>query len=69
MIRDFIIAHGGSVYTKMLVDHFDRYCVTPQKSAEFKEILKTIAVLEQGGRNGRGKWSLRPEYSSAGSAG
>lgn len=63
MIRDFIISHGGSVYTKMLVDHFNRYCTTPQQSAEFKEILKRIAVLDQSaGRNGRGKWSLKPEY-------
>ncbi|KAL4889869.1 SNF2 family N-terminal domain-containing protein [Aspergillus ambiguus] len=62
MIRDFITSHGGAVYTQMLIDHFNRYCTTPQRSAEFKEMLKTIAVLEKGGRNGRGKWSLKPEY-------
>lgn len=63
MIRDFMIAHGGSVYTQMLIDHFNRFCTTPQRSAEFKEMLKTIAVLEKGGRNGRGKWSLKKEYA------
>jgi DNA excision repair protein ERCC-6 len=63
MIRDYIVSHGGSVYTQMLIDHFNRLCTTPQRSAEFKEILKQIAVLEKGGRNGRGKWSLKPEYA------
>lgn len=65
MIRDFMIAHGGSVYTQMLIDHFNRFCTTPQRSAEFKEMLKTMAVLEKGGRNGRGKWSLKKEYAKA----
>ncbi|KAF7595647.1 hypothetical protein BBP40_005395 [Aspergillus hancockii] len=63
MIRDFIVAQGGSVHTQMLIDHFNRFCTTPQRSAEFKEMLKTIAVLEKGGRNGRGRWSLKPEYA------
>jgi DNA excision repair protein ERCC-6 len=63
MIRDYLIAQGGSVYTQMLIDHFNRFCTTPQRSAEFKEMLKTIAVLEKGGRNGRGKWSLKKEYA------
>ncbi|KAL4918690.1 SNF2 family N-terminal domain-containing protein [Aspergillus aurantiobrunneus] len=62
MIRDFITTHGGSVYTQNLIDHFNRYCTTPQRSAEFKEMLKQIAVLNKGGRNARGKWSLKPEY-------
>ncbi|KAE8355080.1 SNF2 family N-terminal domain-containing protein [Aspergillus coremiiformis] len=63
MIRDFIVSHGGSVHTQMLIDHFNRFCTTPQRSAEFKEMLKTIAVLEKGGRNGRGRWCLKPEYT------
>ncbi|KAL4799361.1 SNF2 family N-terminal domain-containing protein [Aspergillus venezuelensis] len=62
MIRDFITSHGGSVYTQNLIDHFNRYCNTPQRSAVFKEMLKQIAVLDKGGRNGRGKWSLKAEY-------
>ncbi|BDD56279.1 hypothetical protein MPDQ_002057 [Monascus purpureus] len=64
MIREFIISHGGSVYTQMLIDHFNRFCTTPRRSAEFKEMLKTIAILEKGGRNGRGKWLLKPEYAT-----
>ncbi|GFF36190.1 DNA repair protein rhp26 [Aspergillus lentulus] len=63
MIRDYILSQGGAVYTQMLIDHFNRYCTTPQRSAEFKEMLKTIAVLEKGGRNGRGRWSLKPEFA------
>lgn len=62
MIRNFMRAQGGAVYTKMLIDQFNRFCTTPQRSAEFKEMLKTIAVLDKGGRNGRGKWMLRDEY-------
>ena len=45
----------------MLIEHFNRYCGTEQRTAEFKEMLKTIAVLEKGGR-GRGRWRLREEY-------
>jgi DNA excision repair protein ERCC-6 len=63
MIRDYMIAQGGSAYTQMLIDHFNRFCTTPQRSAEFKETLKTVANLEKGGRNGRGKWSLKKEYA------
>ena len=61
MIRDYLIAHGGQVYTRMLIDHFNRHCPTPDKTAEFKEMLKEIANLEKGGR-GRGKWVLKEEY-------
>lgn len=78
LIRDYLLAHGGQVYTKMLIDHFNRYCGTPQRTAEFKEMLKRIAYLEKteaptrGGRarfgnrgttaEGRGKWVLRDEF-------
>lgn len=61
LIRDYLLTHGGSVYTQMLIDHFNRFCGTPQRTAEFKEMLKTIAELKQGGR-GRGRWVLREEY-------
>ncbi|KAI7208004.1 hypothetical protein KC365_g16283, partial [Hortaea werneckii] len=61
LIRDFLLAHGGKAYTQMLIDHFNRYCGTPQRTAEFKEMLKTIAELEKGGR-GRGRWVIREEY-------
>ncbi|PCH07198.1 SNF2-related [Penicillium occitanis (nom. inval.)] len=63
MIRDYMIAQGGSAYTQMLIDHFNRFCTTPQRSAEFKETLKTVASLEKGGRNGRGKWLLKKEFA------
>ncbi|PYH49874.1 DNA-dependent ATPase RAD26 [Aspergillus saccharolyticus JOP 1030-1] len=63
LLRDFITAHGGSVYTQMLIDQFNHHCTTPQKTAEFKEMLNTIAVLEKGGRSRRGKWTLKPEYA------
>ncbi|CAK3820946.1 SNF2 family DNA repair and recombination [Lecanosticta acicola] len=61
LIRDYLIAQQGSAYTQMLIDHFNRFCGTPERTAEFKEMLKQIAVLEKGGR-GRGKWVLREEY-------
>lgn len=63
MIRDYLITHGGQVHTQMLIDHFNRFCTTPQATAEFKEMLKTIAVLDKGTSGGRGKWVLKPEYS------
>lgn len=52
-IRDYLLAHGGSVYTQMLIDHFNRFCRTPERSAQFKEMLKTIAVLEKTGGGAR----------------
>lgn len=61
LIRDYLLAHGGKVYTQMLIDHFNRYCGTPQRTAEFKEMLKKIATLERG-VGGRGKWVLRDEF-------
>jgi DNA excision repair protein ERCC-6 len=61
MIRDFLVAQGGRAYTQMLIDHFNRFCKTEQRTAEFKEMLKVIARLEKGGR-GRGMWVLREEY-------
>ncbi|KAK3067792.1 DNA repair protein rhp26 [Teratosphaeriaceae sp. CCFEE 6253] len=61
LIRDFLRAHDGKAYTQMLIEHFNRYCGTPQRTAEFKEMLKVIASLEKGGR-GRGRWVLKGEY-------
>lgn len=63
LIRDYIVAQGGAVYTQMLVDHFNRYCDSPRATAEFKEMLRAIAVLEKTGTQGRGKWVLKPEYA------
>ena len=61
LIRDYLSAHGGSVYTQMLIDHFNRYCTTAQATADFKETLKVIATLDKGTR-GRGRWVLRDQY-------
>ncbi|KAI9660935.1 MAG: hypothetical protein M1821_009262 [Bathelium mastoideum] len=65
MIRDYLLAHGGKVYTQMLIDHFNRYCGTEQRTAEFREMLKRIAVLARGGR-GRGRWVLKREFGGTG---
>lgn len=64
LIRDFLTAHGGSAPTQMLVDHFNRYCGTEQRTAEFREMLKAIATLEKSSR-GRGSWVLKDEYRAA----
>ncbi len=61
MIRDYLVIHSGKVHTQMLIDHFNRHCNTPQKTVEFKEMLKEIATLEKGSR-GRGSWILKDEY-------
>ncbi|KAK0955369.1 DNA repair protein rhp26 [Friedmanniomyces endolithicus] len=61
LIRDFLKAHDGKAHTQMLIDHFNRFCGTAQRTAEFKEMLKSIADLERGGR-GRGRWVLKGEF-------
>lgn len=63
MIRDYLVIQGGQVHTQMLIDHFNRYCNTPEKTAEFKAMLTEIAKLEKGSR-GRGRWVLKDEYQS-----
>ncbi|KAL8715056.1 MAG: hypothetical protein Q9220_001013 [cf. Caloplaca sp. 1 TL-2023] len=67
MIRDYLVTHGGKVYTQMLIDHFNRYCSSPDKTMQFKEMLKEIARLEKGSR-GRGSWVLKEEYRPVSSA-
>ncbi|KAF1814817.1 hypothetical protein P152DRAFT_392239 [Eremomyces bilateralis CBS 781.70] len=62
MIQGFLKAHGGAAYSQMLVDHFNRFCRTEEKTAEFKELLREIATLERGARGGRGKWVLKEEW-------
>ena len=63
MIRDYLVVQGGQVHTQMLIDHFNRYCNTAEKTAEFKAMLTEIAKLERGTR-GRGRWVLKEEYKS-----
>ncbi|QDS75669.1 hypothetical protein FKW77_007451 [Venturia effusa] len=60
MIRDFIKAQGGSCVTQMLIDHFNRYCGTEQRTQEFRAMLKEIAMMEvlpesSGRGSGRGR--------------
>lgn len=65
LIRDFLVARRGPVYTQMLIDHFNRHCDTPERTVQFKEMLREIARLEKGSR-GRGKWVLKEEYQPRG---
>ena len=67
-IRDFLLAHGGRVHTQNLIDHFNRYCTTPERTAEFKAMIREIAVLEKGSR-GRGTWTLKGEYQAGPTSG
>lgn len=64
MIRDFLKAHGGSAYTQMLIQHFNRYCGTQERTQEFKAMLGRIATLENRGAAGmgRGRWVLKEEF-------
>lgn len=64
MIRDFLKAHGGSAHTQMLIQHFNRYCGTQERTQEFKAMLGKIATLENRGAagQGRGRWVLKEEY-------
>ncbi|KAH7038080.1 SNF2 family N-terminal domain-containing protein [Microdochium trichocladiopsis] len=55
----FIRQHGGQVPTKLLVDHFNRYCITSQQSAEFKNALNKVARMEKKGSSMRALWALR----------
>ena len=61
MIQTYLTSHGGSCFTQMLIDHFNRYCTTPAATLAFKETLKKIASLEKRSL-GRGKWVLKEEY-------
>ena len=65
MIRDYLVIQGGQVHTQMLIDHFNRYCNTAERTAEFKAMLSEMARLERGTR-GRGRWVLKEEYKSKG---
>lgn len=55
LIKSYLLTHGGAVYTQMLIDHFNRFCGTPERTAEFKEMLKAIAVLDKGDGDGGGR--------------
>lgn len=62
MVPAYIKRHGGRVPSKLLVDHFNRYCTNNRLAAEFKIALEKVAVMESRGSSGRVIWSLRPAY-------
>jgi DNA excision repair protein ERCC-6 len=68
MIRRFLLAHGGMADTQSLATHFQRYTSrSAARNAEFKEMLRIIAVLDRGSRSRmRGRWILREEYGGRG---
>lgn len=69
MIRDYLIAHGGKVYTQMLIDHFNRYCGSEERTAEFKEMLRLIAVLKRPGEEDVGGGRVRGNAGRGGRGG
>ncbi|KAI1375868.1 SNF2 family N-terminal domain-containing protein [Hypoxylon crocopeplum] len=62
MIPTFIRRHGGKVPTKLLVDHFNQYCISKKQSDEFKVALNRVAEMEKIGSRMRGIWAVKPEY-------
>ncbi|KAI0013597.1 SNF2 family N-terminal domain-containing protein [Xylariaceae sp. FL0662B] len=62
MIPAFIRRHGGQVPTKLLVDHFNPYCVTSRQSGDFKAALNRVAKMEKHGSSMRAIWALRQGY-------
>lgn len=67
MMRDFFKTHNGRVYSKMLIDQFDRFAKGPRRTAEFRALLKEMAVLEESRvdrrRGGRAVWVLKEEFA------
>ncbi|KAI0480277.1 SNF2 family N-terminal domain-containing protein [Xylariaceae sp. FL0804] len=62
MIPAFIRRHGGrGVPTKVLVDHFNRYCGSRAQVDAFKAALARVAVLEKAGPRMRSLWALRQD--------
>lgn len=62
MIPAFIKRHNGQVPSKLLVDHFNQYCVNARQAEEFKSALGKVAKMEKRGSSMRATWSLRPEF-------
>lgn len=62
MIPPFIQQHGGKVPSKVLVDHFNRYCPTRKTTEAFKLALDNVARMEQKGSTMRAIWSLKSKY-------
>lgn len=62
LLRDFFLSRRGPIFTQVIIDQFNHYCTNPQRVAEFREMLKKVAVMERD-RGGRGKWTLKPEFA------
>ncbi|KAL2182022.1 SNF2 family N-terminal domain-containing protein [Thermothelomyces heterothallicus CBS 202.75] len=62
MIPEFIKRHNGQVPSKLLVDHFNRYCSGSRQADEFKLALGKVAKMEKRGSSMRAIWTLKPEY-------
>ncbi|KAK3356900.1 P-loop containing nucleoside triphosphate hydrolase protein [Lasiosphaeria hispida] len=64
MIPAFIKRHGGQVPSKLMVDHFNQYCIPggKQAAAEFKLALGKVAKMEKPGSSMRAVWMLQPGY-------
>ncbi|CAK7204511.1 DNA repair protein rhp26 [Sporothrix eucalyptigena] len=62
MIPNFIRRHGGKVPSKVLVDHFNQYCVNKQQAGDFKKALDNVAQMDKVGSSMRAIWSLKPKY-------
>ncbi|KAL2155809.1 hypothetical protein VTH82DRAFT_551 [Thermothelomyces myriococcoides] len=62
MIPEFIKRHNGQVPSKLLVDHFNRYCSGSRQANEFKLALGKVARMEKKGSSMRAIWTLKPEY-------
>ena len=63
-IREFLTLHGGRVYSRMILDHFNRYSPTKELTEQFYKTLRELAVLQRGSSQGRGAWVLKDEYKS-----
>lgn len=62
MIPNFIRRHGGSVPSKLLVDHFNQYCTGKEEANKFKAALDKVAKMEKAGSSMRAIWSVKPQY-------
>lgn len=62
MIPRYIQRHGGQCPSKLLVDHFNQYCVGKSSVANFKNALSKVAEMKQHGSSLRTVWTLRAAY-------
>ncbi|KAF9918624.1 hypothetical protein FBU30_000124 [Linnemannia zychae] len=60
-IRNYMLDQGGRVRSADLVAHFQNQLADVEQLV-FKKMLKGIAVLEKSAEDGKGWWTLKPEY-------